>query len=497
VIHRLSNAEYDNTIGELLGTELRFGADFVHEEAEGFDNIATALSMSPRQIEGYFAAAGELAAEAFAVESIRERLGSCTLDAVDMTCAEEMISSFGTRAFRRPLQTTESDWLLAVYEQALSLGETADGAMQEVIRVVLSSPQFLYRIEFDPDPSDPEPHALSSYELASRLSYALWASMPDEALFALAESGELLVPEVLEAEVDRMLAEDRADTLATNFAAQWLGGERLDLHVASPTVYPSWTPELRLAMQRELELYVMEFLRGELPYSDFLSADFNYVDATLATHYGFAPPAGDGFTRVENTDDERHGFLGLAGFLTHTSRETRTSPIIRGTWILDALWCTALELPEDLVVDPLPEPEDGSTPTTVRELIATHRADPACAVCHDFIDPIGLSLEHFDGIGQYRDTYESGVAVDASGELPGDVAVDGLPSLAEALAADSRFVPCAAKKFNAYALGRASSDPIFIESIVADWTARGLTLPNLIKASVLSENFQERRAVAQ
>jgi hypothetical protein len=229
VIHRLSNFEYDNTIAALLGTELRFGADFVHEEAEGFDNIATALSMSPRQVEGYFAAAHELAAEAFAVPSIRNRLGSCSLDAVDTTCAEDMISTFGKRAFRRPLQPTEQDWLLASYEHALSLGETPDGAMQHVVQVVLTAPQFLYRMEFDPDATDPTPHALSSYELASRLSYALWASMPDDALFALAQSDELLVPAVLEAEVDRLLADDRAETLATNFAAQWLGSGRLNL----------------------------------------------------------------------------------------------------------------------------------------------------------------------------------------------------------------------------------------------------------------------------
>lgn len=495
VMHRLSNIEYDNTVRALLGTELRPAEAFIHEEAEGFDNIAEALSMSPRQVEGYFNAGKMLAAEVFASEALRERIVACALDAQDRSCAESSIADFGRRAFRRPLEPAELDWLLAVYQQALDLGESPDGAMQHVVHVTLSAPQFLYRIEFDPDPSDSVPHPLNAYELASRLSYALWSSMPDESLFALAESGELLSPAVLEAEVDRMLDDEQAEILAVNFAGQWLGGRRLAQHVASPTVYPSWNEELAQAMRREMELYFMEFLKGDLPYTDFLKADFNFVNPALAEHYGMASPAGTGFERVENTTDARNGLLGLAGFLTHTSRETRSSPIIRGKWILDAAWCVSLKVPPDLVIEPLPEPAEGSAPTTVREQIATHRADPACAPCHNLIDPIGLALEHFDGIGRHRVEYEDGLPIEAAGELPGGIVVDDLASLSTALSESPQFVPCAAEKLHAFALGRLDTDDAYLDDIVERWTTRGLTLRNLIKTTVLSDTFLMRRAV--
>jgi Protein of unknown function (DUF1592)/Protein of unknown function (DUF1588)/Protein of unknown function (DUF1595)/Protein of unknown function (DUF1587)/Protein of unknown function (DUF1585) len=494
VLHRLSNVEYDNTVNYLLGTSRSLADAFVHEEADGFDNIATALSMSPRQFEDYFAAAGVLADEVFGNPALRSRIVSCTLGAADPTCAQASITSFGLRAFRRPLEPDEQRWLEGVYDSALTLGETPDGAMQHVVRVMLSAPQFLYRAEFDSDLTSTAAHPLSGFELASRLSYALWANMPDDTLLSLASSGELSQPAILEAQVERMLDAPAAETLATNFASQWLGERHLSKHVASTSVYPMWTTELGQSMQREMELYFLDFLRGDRPYSEFLTADFNYVDAALAGLYGFEPPSEPGFSRVEVTNDLRQGFVGLAGFLTHTSRETRTSPIIRGSWILDALWCLKLVVPANLVIAPLPEPTE-EAPKTVRELIAVHRADPACSVCHNLIDPIGLTLEHFDGIGRYREAYDTGLAIDASSELPSGAPVDGLVSLSEQVAADPRFVPCAAQKFNSYALGRATTDAAYMAAIVSDWGRRGLTLRNLIKASVLSDSFLQRRAM--
>ena len=202
-----------------------------------------------------------------------------------------------------------------------------------------------------------------------------------------------------------------------------------------------------------MELYFSEFLHKELSFADFLTTDVNFVDATLAAHYGMAAPTGTGFQRVVNTTDHRRGLLGLAGFLTHTSRETRSSPIIRGKWILDSVWCVALHLPTNLVVEPLPEPAPGDAPTTVRAQMAVHRASAACAGCHDMIDPIGLALENFDGIGKYRAVYENALAIDTGGTLPGGKAVDGLDSLSSVLAADPQFLGCAVHKFGTYAMG--------------------------------------------
>jgi hypothetical protein len=493
VIHRLSNVEYDNTVAHLLGTESRFEDVFLREEAEGFDNIATSLSMSPRQVEDYFVAARELAEEVLTTPELRSRILKCTLDE-DPDCARTSIEAFGKRAFRRPLEQAELDRLLATYQSAIDLGESSDGAMQHVLHVALAAPQFLYRIEFDPAPADGTPHPLTAWELASRLSYALWSSMPDEQLFSAAEAGMLSTAAALDTEIDRMLADERSQMLSVNFAGQWLGSRRLTEHVASETVYPEWSPELAQSMQREMELYFSEFSDQDLPFSEFLSTDINFVDDNLREHYGVEPSTAAGFERVTDSSDERSGFLGLAGFLTHTSRETRTSPIIRGSWLLNAFWCLSLKVPANLVVEPLPEPEEGSEPMTVREVIAAHRADPACSGCHDIIDPIGLSLEHFDGTGRYRSEYEDGQPIDSTGELPTGDLVDGLETLSAALANNDEFLKCAARKFHTFALGRAEADGAYLNDTVTRWTSESPTLKNMIKATLTSNTFTMRRA---
>ncbi len=491
-MHRLSNVEYDNTLSHLLGTETSFGEGFIDEEAEGFDNIATALSMSPRQVEDYFVAARTVSAEVFADSALRSLIVPCD-PASDGACAQTVITTFGKRAFRRPLEQSELEGFLAKYQEALGLGVDAMGALEHVVHIMLASPQFLYRIEFDPDLADPTPHEVSGYELASRLSYALWSSMPDDELLGRAESGELLQADVLSAEVDRMLDDPRAVMLVENFAAQWFGSRRLSDHVASVTSFPTWTPELAASMQREMELYFSEFLFGARSYADFLITDINFVDANLAAHYGMAAPSGAGFEQVVETGDQRVGFLGLAGFLTHTSRETRSSPIIRGKWILDSVWCVELRLPTNVVVEPLPEPAEGETPTTLREQILAHRTDPSCAGCHDVIDPIGLALEKFDGIGRYRDSYESGLAIDTVTTMPGGAMVDGLASLSEVLSQEPQFYSCPADKFGTYAMGL-SMDTTNLNQIVASWTAGEPTLRNLLKQTVRHAMFRMRKA---
>jgi hypothetical protein len=491
-IHRLSNAEYDTTLRDLTGTELHFGESFANEEVEGFDNIATALSMSPRQVEDYFAAALKVATDVFANPALRARIVTCTPD-TGTACAETVIRDFGRRAFRRPLSVDESADLLSKYQEALSLGVDAIAALQHVVHIILASPQFLYRIEFDPDLSNTAPHPLDSYELASRLSYALWSSMPDDALFAEAAAGALATPEALRAQVDRMLADPHSEMLAKNFAARWFGSKRLDEHVSSPTVYSAYSPALAASMKQEMELYFSEFLYKDLSFAEFLTADFNFVDGPLATLYGMAPPGQAGMVRVVDTADKRKGLLGLSGFLTHTSRETRSSPIIRGKWILDAVWCTPLTVPAGLIIESLEEPAEGSAPTTVRLQMEAHRVSPACSGCHDLIDPIGLALENFDAVGRYRPIYENGLAIDTTGTMPGGQQVQDLDSLASVLAAGPQFLSCAASKFGTYALGLVFP-PVNRDQIVARWTAGTPTLRNLIKETVTHDTFRSRRA---
>ncbi|MDF3069006.1 MAG: hypothetical protein K0R38_4607 [Polyangiaceae bacterium] len=490
-IHRLSNLEYDNTLRDLTGTSRRFEHDFVSEEVEGFDNIAAGLSVSPRQLEDYFEAARQVSAEVFGSPTLRAQVVTCTPDATT-ACAEKVIGEFGRRAFRRPLTTEESTRLLSKYQAALTLGVDSMGALQHLVHVILSSPQFLYRIEVDPDPASATPHPLDGYELASRLSYALWSTMPDEELLAQAAGGALASAEGLVAQVDRMLSDGRSEMLVKNFAARWFGSKRLDDHVASVTAFPEYDAQLAVSMQREMELYFSEFLYEDRPYTDFLTADFNFVDAPLAKLYGFAPPA-EGMQRVVNETDQRVGLLGLAGFLTHTSRETRSSPIIRGKWVLDAVLCTPLVVPAGLIVSPLEEPGEGSAPTTVRQQMEAHRVSPACSGCHNLMDPIGLALENFDAIGKYRPIYENGLPIDTVGTMPDGTKVDGLPSLVSAIAKSPKLLPCAANKLGTYALG-AHASVGSVEQIVARWTAGAPTLRRLLKEVVTHESFTSRKA---
>ena len=489
-IHRLSNVEYDNTLRDLTGTELRFGQAFVSEEAEGFDNIAAALSMSPRQVEDYFAAARQVSADVFKNPALRARIVDCEPDA-SSACAEKVIAEFGLRAFRRPLSQDESARLLAKYQEALGLGVDALGALQHVVHIILASPQFLYRVELDPDLTATAPRPLDGYELATRLSYALWSSTPDAALLQQAAAGTLASPDALRAEVDRLLADERSEMLVKNFAGRWFGSKRLEEHVASSTAFPDYTPQLAASMQREMELYFAEFLYKDLPYSQILTADFNFVDGPLAAHYGMPAPA-QAMQQVVDTTDQRVGLLGLAGFLTHTSRETRSSPIIRGTWVLDAILCTPLAVPPGLVVSPLEEPTEGEA-VTVRQQMEAHRTSPACSGCHNMIDPIGLALENFDAVGRYRAVYENGLAIDTAGTMPDGQVVDGLPSLVGAIASSPQLMPCAAAKLSTYALGATASD-VNRDQIVARWTAGNPTLRSLIKEVVTHESFTSRKA---
>lgn len=494
VIHRLSNTEYNNTVRDLLGATTRPADAFVFEQAEGFDTIATGLSMSPTQVEDYYASARTLS-ELVVPGSVAM---ACTPADGDTTCLAQVIDGFGLRAFRRPLEQWEKDLLNATFADAVAAGATALEGVQHVVKTMLGMPQFLYRIEFDADPSSAEPHALTAYELASRLSYMLWSTMPDTTLFELAASGQLLETAVLDAQVDRMLADTKSVMLVENFARQWLGTRRLPAHQVDPLLFPGWSDELRTAMDLEVSAYFSEFLYQDRPYTEFVSADFNYVDAALAAHYGMAAPAEAGLARVENTTDQRFGLLGLAGFLTHTSRLDRTAPTIRGKWILDSLWCQALEVPDNLIIAPLPEVDPNAPPKTVRELLAEHGNMPACAGCHNALDPIGLALEHFDAVGQYRAQYENGLAIDAVGELPGVPPFDGLQGLAQTLAADPRFLECAAEKLFTYGLGRApGTSYAYMDQMVTQWQTGTPTLKNLLKQIVINDTFRFRRGETQ
>ena len=492
-LRQLTITEYNDTVRDLLGTALHPADSFESSEAAGFDTIASAGIMNSRKVAAYFDAAQALADDVFSNPALSARIVTCQpASPADGSCARNIITAFGLKAFRRPLEGGELAELLSEYQKAQAQMLSHADAIKQVVRIMLASPQFIYRMEFDPDPTSNRAHPLSGYEVASRLSYTIWSSTPDDELLRLAGTDQLLTAAGVKAQVDRLLADPRSTALADNFAAQWLGSRRLDAHVADMTIYPAWSDALKTSMQQELGLYFDAFLHGDLTFDRFLTADFNYVDANLAPLYGVPVPAGPGMVKIENTTDHRAGFLGLAGFLTHTSRPERSAPTIRGQWVLDALQCVTLELPPNFNPPPLADPMPGQT---VRQLLELHGSAPACAPCHTQLDPVGLGLEHFDGIGRYRETYADGSAIDATGVLPGGRQFDGMAGLAQLLSQDPRLLSCATQKLFAFGLGRtvASSDAQYIAQMVDGWKSDGLGLRNLIKQLVGSDAFRLRR----
>jgi hypothetical protein len=499
-IHRLNNSEYDNTVHDLLGVTSTLGKTFIADEKLfGFDVIASAFGMTDAQFEQYFDAADALVEETFGSDSLRGRIMTCTSS--DATCTKKIIADFGLRAWRRPLETAEVDRLATLASDAMAQGEDFTGGIKHVIRTMLSSVEFLYRVELDPNAASVEPHPVGPYELASRLSYLFWSTMPDDELLAAASTGDLTKTDVLAAEVDRLLRDARARQFVTNFAGQWLGLRDLESHQVDPGVFPNFGEPLRNAMIGEGLAYFDEFLSGGRGLNEFFTADVNFVDASLAELYGFSPTSTTGLMRVTNTGDARRGFVGLSSFLTLTSYSYRTAPTLRGKWVLENLLCEHIEPPPPNVpdLDAMSGDPASLQSENVRKRMEAHRADPKCASCHKVLDPIGLGLENFDAIGTYRSRYANGDDVDASGVLPDGTNFVGLTELTDALSKDTRLTDCVSQKLLTYALSRevVATDAAYLEAIRKDWEADGMGLASLLERIVLSEPFRNRRGESE
>ncbi len=507
-IHRLNSSEYNATVQDVLGTRQQpADSSWRGGELEGFDNMAAVLGIDETQFSRYYKAAQALASEVMSSEELRARFVSCQLAEPD--CASSSIAAAGLHLFRRPLEPDELATYQRVYASALTLGDDESAAFTLALEALLSSAEFLYRIELDPEPDSSQLHPLGPFELASRLSYFLWSSAPDDALLQAAADGSLLQADVLAATVERMLADDKAQRLVSNFAGQWLGARQVPSHPADPHFY-QWTPRVAAAASQEMLLYFGDFLQSGRSWLEFPSADFNYLNGELPELYGIPQPEGltgySVFERVEYTDDQRAGFLGLAGFLALSSLDRRTSPSRRGHWIAGNLLCAEPPPPPPSV--PRLEPGadgmgGGASAINVRQVLEQHRTQPACAQCHSLFDPYGLALEQYDAIGRFRTSYDDGSPIDASVTLPPneahpeDVTVTGLAGIAAEVAADPRFPRCLARKLLTYGLGRklTDDDEPYLERADDEWLRAGQTpsLRRLIQALVASDAFRSRR----
>jgi hypothetical protein len=408
--------------------------------------------------------------------------------------AREAIRQLAERAWRRPV-TREEIEPLARLAPAISAPQAV---VRDALVAILCSPRFLFRLEIDPPDAAPgSVRDLDGFELATRLSYFLWSTLPDAQLVERARSGELRDPAALDAEVRRMLADPRSKELVLNFASQWLQLRAFDAVSPDASRFPEFGPELRAAMRRETELLFETVLREDRTVSDLVDPPFTFVNARLAAHYGLAAIEGDELRRVELFGDERArrgGLLQQASVLTVTSNPTRTSPVKRGKWVLETLLGSPPLAPQP-GVDSLEESPTTSA-ATLRERLAQHRADPKCAVCHDRLDPLGFALETYDPIGRWR-TEDGGMPIDASYELEDGAPQDGSAELERRIARDPRFVRGLAEKLAVYALGRGlrPEDAPAFDALMGELGGRTPTLTELVRAVVRTDAFR-RRVVA-
>ena len=370
-------------------------------------------------------------------------------------CARKILSTLGRRAYRRPLTEADVQTLLSVY-RAGRQERDFDAGIEWALERILVSPEFLFRIERDPENVRPGvPYQISDVELASRLSFFLWSSIPDNELLDLAVRGTLSEPSILEQQVGRMLNDDRATALVSNFAGQWLYLRNMRLVAPNATLFPEFDDNLRQALQRETELFVESQLREDRSALDLLRANYTFLNERLARHYGVSNVFGSHFRRVTLDDDRRAGLLGHGSVLTVTSYPTRTSPVLRGKWLLENLLGTPPPSPPPNV-PALKDPADGDRPTTVRERMEQHRKNPVCASCHARTDPLGFALENFDAIGRWRaiDTATK-TPIDSSGTLPDGTTFEGPAELRTLLLSRREdFVMAVTEKLLTYALGR-------------------------------------------
>jgi hypothetical protein len=402
------------------------------------------------QVEGPFGATG------LSRTASRDKIFVCTPESpsVERGCAERIATALATRAFRRPVDAADLDRLMPFYENGRAAG-SFDTGVEQLVTAVLASPDFLYRA-VAPSPDDrAETFALDDFELASRLSFFLWSQGPDEELLKLAAEGELGDADVVEAQVERMLADPRAQSLVTGFALRWLNLDEIDAVDPDDQLFPGFTDALRDDFATEIELFVGSVLLDGRDVRELLTADWTFVNDRLARHYGIGSVHGPQFRRVAVEDDVRRGLLGKGAVLLRTSYGDRTSPVLRGAWVLDKLMDTPPTPPPPGVETNLDTPE-GEKPKTVRARLEQHREDPNCKACHGVIDPYGLALENFSVTGEWRDFDAVAEApIDATTELSSGLAVNGPIELRQALLRrPDQFVQALTSKLMMYALGR-------------------------------------------
>lgn len=500
VIRRLTKAEYGNTLHDLFGVEPSI-ADGLPDEVSGEGYLN---SLSPLQLEQYLAIADRVLDRIVAPggtppTEVQKRLFGepAAPETGSREAAREVARFIARKAYRRPPAEAELDVLAEAFELGRQNDLGYEQSLHLMLKAVLVSPQFLFITPAGEPESSTGIVPLDDHQLASRLSYLLWATMPDDELLALADDGSLHESEILEAQVRRLLRDRRSRALFDGFGAQWLGVGGLESQVFDPAVFPQMTDEMREAMYDEARLFFESIVRENRSVVDFVDADYTYLNGTLASIYGLEETvAGPEMRRVQLSDGNRGGVLGMPGVLAATSFPNRTSAVKRGVWVLEQVLGDHVPAAPPNV--PALDEQDHETVAnlTLRERTELHRTNPVCANCHKILDPIGFGLENFDAIGRWRDRDDNGETIDAAGELPEGERFSGPKELKAIIA--GRIDDLArnlAEKLLAYALGRRLEgyDEIVVDEMMHEIAGDGYRMQTLITAVVTSYPFTHRR----
>ena len=491
-IRRMTRRDYDNTVHDLLNDETRPARLFpAEEESLGFNNNAVALGVT-ELLAGHYLDAAELLAAA-AAKDLPSLLGGCDPETEgEKVCARQFIEHSGAFIYRRPLAVDEVDILVAVFKDAREQFDFETG-IRLTLTTMLQSPHFLYRVELGaPIPGATGVVKVAPYELASRLSYLLWGTMPDTELFAAAATGRLENRGDVEKQARRMLADPRAREVVRDFHAQWLKLGHIEEVEKDPDVFPDFDPKLRPLLRAEADAFLDSVIwDGQGDLDTLLLAPYTFLNGELADYYGLEGPSGEAFEKVELPEGRGSGILTQGGLMAVLAKANQTTPVLRGKFIREHLLCQIIPPPPDNI-DITPPDVDPNLPT--RERFAMHSADPTCAGCHSLMDPLGFGFEHFDGIGKWRDI-EAGQPIDATGNLGKDT-FDGVPELAALIVDSAEVEGCMTLQWFRYAYGRAEGeeDVGTLAALTAGFAGSGRRIQDLIVALTQTDAFLYRHA---
>ena len=497
-MRRLTHAEYNNAVRDLLGDTTAPATSFVLDNQVGiFNNTAAAQTVASVLSDQYVDAALDLAGDILDVKKLMGCDPKGATTAAGTSCVRNFIASFGRRAYRRPLTTEESQRLLDLYNATRMASDEATG-VRGVVTAMLVSPNFLFRPEFGSSTSTlANAKKLSSYEQATRLASFMWASIPDDQLLDAAAMNQLTTPAQIEAQARRMLNDPKARQAVSDFFDQWLGMEALDSAVKDPAFFPGFDDELRAAMVQERRRFVSYVLwEGDAKLETLLTANFSFVNAPLAKLYGVSGGPADSatFAKVALDPKQRAGVMTQAAMLAGFARPDESSPVKRGKWVRERMLCTDLPAPP-AVVPQLPELKQG---VSNRERFAMHTNNPACAGCHVLVDGLGFGLENYDSLGAWR-TMNQGVPVDASGSITSTTDIDGTftggPELANTLAMSEQVHNCAPTQVLRYAWGRRETpdDACSVAAVQKAFAASDGNLKELMVQLTLTDTFTNYR----